>query len=106
MVQGLKQRPPSCFPGGEESLPGIFRPDDKLGIPVRPGFVAIRRQKVRPAGDQVPAGPRLGEAVGVRTGLLEEVLVLDLAKCFFGTLLVLAKAEDHVFEVSLPQRHG
>src|SRR5262249_50795842 len=47
-----------------------------------------------------------GDAVRVLARLLKEVLVLDLANRFFGKLLVLAKAEVDVFQVSLPQRHG
>src|SRR5262249_54329776 len=72
-----------------------------------PGLVAVRGQEVRPARGQVPGNVLNddGDAVGVLAWLLEEILVLDLAKRFFGKLLVLAEAEDDVFEVSLPQRH-
>jgi hypothetical protein len=46
-----------------------------------------------------------GDAVRLLAGLFEETLVLNLAKCFFGKFLVLAEAEDNVFQIGLPRRH-
>jgi hypothetical protein len=90
--QFLKQGCPASFPGGSEALSGIVRPDDELGIPISPGCVAIRGQKVRPARGQLPGNllDDNGNAVGVLAGLLEEVLVRNLPECFLSKFLVLA----------------